>query len=478
MVLQKHARWLATLAALLLSGCATFNPNAGFSDVSAAVAERTGVELSWNKGTKPDREAMEKVSALLKEKLSAAGAVQIALLNNRDLQATYADLGVAQADLVQAGLLQNPIFNGALLFPLSGGGRPDLELSVVMNFLEVFYRPLKKRIAAARFEEAKLGVTGAALDLAWQVQVAFYRHLANEQLLEMRETIAQALDASLDITKRLHVAGNVADLHLARERALTEKARLELRAAEIALRQTREQLNSLLGLWGKDTEWQTEGRLPDIPQVPRPPDYIERLAIIRSIDLARARQRIMAAGEQLGVAEATAFVPESHLGAIGEREEVWALGPALELPLPLADQGQGRTGLAAVELRRSQQEYFALAVRIRAAARALRDSLLGVADRALYYRDIMLPLQERILNETQLHYNAMQVGVLDLLRAKEQQIETAVAYVETLRDYWLTRSDLDLLLHGRMPEGEGALPGATDGQTKGALRGGHPVTGH
>ena len=445
------AHRLIWLIALSLSGCASVSLDNGFPDVHTAVGERTGIELSWNRGTELDKEAMEKVGALLKEKLSAAAAVQIALLNNRDLQATYSDLGVAQADLVQAGLLQNPIFSSHLLFPMTGGGPPALELSVVMNFLEVFYRPLRQRIATARFEEVKLGVTGAVLDLAWQVRAAFYRHQANGQLLEMRQTIVQALTASLDVTKRLQVAGNVTDLDFARERALTEAAKLSLRSAEIALSQSREELNSFLGLWGRDTEWQAKVRLPDIPQEPIPASGIEQMALSRSIDLARVRQRIVAAGEQLGFERATAALPELHLGAIGEREDLWKLGPALELPIPLLDQGEGRTGRAAAELRRAQQEYYALAVRIRATARALQDSLLGMGDRALYYRDIMLPLQERILNETQLYYNAMQVGVVELLRAKERQIETATAYIETLRDYWLTRNDLDQLLAGRMP---------------------------
>ena len=118
------------------------------------------------------------------------------------------------------------------------------------------------------------------------------------------------------------------------------------------------------------------------------------------------------------------------------------MGPSVAIPIPLFDQGQARVGRAAAELRRAQQEYYALAVRIRATARAVQDRLAGARDRALYYRDILLPLRERIVNEGQLHYNAMQIGIFQLLRDREQQIETGVAYVEALRDYWLARADL------------------------------------
>ena len=116
-------------------------------------------QISWNNGTELDKEASEKLHSLLKRKLTADDAVQIALLNNRDLQAVYSDLGVAQADLVQAGLLGNPIFDAAVMFPVSGGGQPDLELGAAMNFLNIFYIPLRKRVAAARFEEVKTPVS-------------------------------------------------------------------------------------------------------------------------------------------------------------------------------------------------------------------------------------------------------------------------------------------------------------------------------
>jgi cobalt-zinc-cadmium efflux system outer membrane protein len=472
MLTEKNAGWLFSLL-FFLSSC-TVALNAGFDDVKATVEERNAVKIFWNNGTDLDKEAAEKVQSLLKGKLTADEAVQIALLSNRELQGVYSELGVAQADLVQAGLLKNPIFDAAILFPVSHGGRPDLELSAVMNFLDIFYMPLRKQVAAARFEEAKSRVTGTVLDFAARVRTAFYLHQGNEQMLELRQTIVQALAASLEVAQRLHEAGNITDLDLARERASAELAKLQLRSAEIAMRQSREQLNTLMGLWGKETEWQAEGRLPDIPADPMQTQDIERIALSRSVELSSARQRLVVTGEQLGFNRLTALVSEMHIGAKGEREEgSWEVGPVFEFPIPLFDQGQARIGRAAAELRRAQQEYFALAVRIRSTARALRDRIEGARDRALYYRDILLPLHERIVNETQLQYNAMQLGPFQLLRAKEQQIETAVAYIEALREYWLARGDFGQILSGRLPSSNGLPASQTGGPKKMNDREGH-----
>ncbi len=454
--------WLCLLL-VGLTGCASVDLRAGFPEVSAVVEERAATKIVWNRGNELDLEAAEKLRALLRKKFTADDAVQIAMLNNRDLQAIYSDLGLAQADLVQAGLFRNPILDAAVLFPLSGV-RPDLQLTVVISFLDALYVPLRKRVAAARFEEAKLRVTGAVLDLGAQVRRAFHEHQANEQMLELRQTIVQALTASWEVSRRLHEAGNVTDLDLARDRAAAETSKLALRSIEIAARQSREHLNDLMGTWGEQTVWEIDGRLPDIPAEPLPVNGLERVALSRSIDLSQARQRIITAGQQLGYDRATALIPETDLGVGAEREEGWKVGPVLSVPIPLFDQGQARVGRAVAELRRSQQEYYALAVRVRATARAVRDRMLGAQDRALYYRDILLPLQERIVNEAQLQYNAMQIGIFHLLRDRERQIETGVAYVEALREYWLARADLLHISSGRLPASNGVRRGGEGGK--------------
>jgi len=106
-------------------------------------------------------------------------------------------------------------------------------------------------------------------------------------------------------------------------------------------------------------------------------------------------------------------------------------------------------------------------------SRRRSERLQGAWSRAVYYRDILLPLHERIVNETQLQYNAMQIGVFDLLRSREQQIQAAVAYIDTQLNYWLARTDLDHLMSGRLPAADGAerlMPTRSNG---GAASGGH-----
>ena len=438
----------------LLAGCAAVPRDAGFGDVRATVAERTGGKrVRWNQGTAADAAVAREVRSLLNGELTADEAVQIALLNNRGLQATYEDLMVAQADLVAAGLLANPVFDAEIRIHEGGEGIGG-EYAIVQEFLGVFQIPLRRRVAAAAFEATKIRVAGAAIDLAADVREAYYDVQAARQLSEMRRTVLEASEASYEITKRLHAAGNITDLALNLERAAYEQAKLDVAAAEYEIIARRERLTSLMGLWGAGAgSWQVAERLPepgDLSQELRA-QGLERQVVANSLELGAIRQDIEAAGRVLGLNRTFGLLPDLELGASAEHEPEgeWAAGPALSLPIPLFNQGQPAVAAARAELRRAKAEYVATAVELRSAARAAAALLQNARSRIAYYRQVVLPLRAQIVDQSQLQYNAMQIGPFQLLQARQQQIEAGAQYIEALREYWQARSAADVLLSGR-----------------------------
>src|ERR1035437_7898092 len=121
--MTKRSLTALAMAALgvLLAGCASVPSRGGFDQVQQATTQRLGQKVQWNQGTEDDKAVTQAVQSLLHRPLTADDAVQIALLNNRRLQATYEELGVAQANLVQAGLLKNPRFSGSYEPSVSAG---------------------------------------------------------------------------------------------------------------------------------------------------------------------------------------------------------------------------------------------------------------------------------------------------------------------------------------------------------------------
>lgn len=448
-------------ATLLVTGCAAPpTRQEAFADVSQTVSDRTGHRVHWRQGTDEDTKVAEQVTAMLADELTPDEAVQLALLNNRNLQATYEDLGLAQADLVQAGLLKNPVFDAEVRFA-EGGGGTGIDMSVVLEFIDVLYIPLRREMAGIALEAAQARVAGAALDLAGRTRLASYDLIAAQQTVELRRTALDAAAASYEISKRLFDAGNVPELDMTTERATYEQSKLDLASAEAHVIQRRERLNRFMGLWGPQAaQWSMAHRLPPVQPDAPAPGNVEQTAIERSLDLAAARNELSRTATRLGIARSTTLIPELELGAAAEREPdgEWAVGPAFSLPIPLFDQGQGRVATAQSELRRARERYAAAAIDIRSAARAALAATTAARDRAEYHRTVLIPLRQSITGQTQRQFNAMQVGPFQLLAAREREVTAGAAYVESLRDYWHTRTQLELILAGRVMETDDAMP--------------------
>jgi cobalt-zinc-cadmium efflux system outer membrane protein len=448
---------LSSLA--LLPGCVS--KDAGYQDVRKVVANRTGHDVRWSH-LEGESASQDVVRQLLAKPLTAENAVKVALLNSAELQAAFEDLGVARADLVSALRLPNPVAEGSVRFRKNESA--TLDFAVTEDLTQLIFLPLRNGVAQAQLEAAKAAVAGRTLDLVVQVRAAFYGYLADRQVLEFRETVLKALEASATAAKSLHEAGNVTDLDLDTEQVLYDEARVNFAGAQTALGGARERLNALLGLWGKSANWQVDGRLSD-PPADLPLADLESKAIERSLDLAVIKHRFEAAAKRANLASAEGWLPELKAGVTAEREEEqWSYGPLAEVQVPLFYQGQGEVDKARAEMRRQQQLLRARAVQIRAAARATAARVAAARDRAVYIKTVLLPARERILNQTQLQFNAMSVSVFQLLLARRDQVEAARSYVEALREYWTARAEAEQLRSGRLPSGLAPASDANSGE--------------
>jgi cobalt-zinc-cadmium efflux system outer membrane protein len=431
-----------------LYGCASVPEDANFECVANEVKERTGLETDWHVGCPPHPAIQERITALSRQPLTSTTAVQVALLNNPGLQAKYAELGVAQADLVQAGLLTNPTFEGIFTFP-AGGGKVDLEFDLIFNFLNILTIPLRTAIAESELEETQLKMTKSTIDLASEARKSYYNTAAAHNL---RDVTAQLVDVSKAIymtTKALRTAGNVSALHLAGEESDYEQAKLELVSMESAAEQYKQRLRRLLGLQ-KDLTF--EKKLHDPLKDNFHLTTLMEKALHNSLDLALIKQKIETLCRRYSIANFTALIPELDVGARGERlEGQWSTGPILAFAIPIFDQGQPALARVNFEIRGLQEAYADRALEIKASSQILEKRFLTIKQKLKKLQDVILPLQQKILNEMQLFYNAMQLSVFALLNSKQKQIKLEKAYAEAVLEYWLVRSDIEQLLHGSLP---------------------------
>ena len=211
---------VALVFSSIASGCATIEPKLGFTAVQSAVAERIDHEVQWDQGTAQDSHVRESVTRLFGEELSLDASLQVALLNNPTLQATYEDLGVAQADLVQAGLLRNPVFSGFARVPRGSPSQTNVEFDVAQEFVGLLFLPARKRVASVNFEARKHRVIDAVLDLAARVKGAYYGLQASESVADIVRDVADVAATSAELAAKMREAGNLGGLEAAREQAL------------------------------------------------------------------------------------------------------------------------------------------------------------------------------------------------------------------------------------------------------------------
>jgi cobalt-zinc-cadmium efflux system outer membrane protein len=437
--------------ALVAAGCVVPR-KAGFDDVQKSLAGRTPYRVHWNQGTDEDRQVAEETRRLLSEELTVELATQIALFNNPELQATYERLGVAQAEVVQAGLLRNPKISFHYGFRILDSGLDEIVGSVTGAFLDLFLMPLKKRLANAELRRVKLEVAETVLAKVDAVAQAFYAAQASTQIVAMRRTMLDAQQAATELAVRQHEAGNISDLDLANEQAVYTQAKLDLARAEYQLLADRENLTRLLGVWGADVEYRVAAKLPDVP--PEEPDlaHLERIAIEHRFDLAAAREELKTAASALQITKGTRVLSGLDLGVNGHRDPDGpvTIGPTIDLELPIFDQKQAEVARLRAQLRAAQHRSDALAIAIRSEVRHARNRLLGARMTIEYYAKTLLPLRQRIVALSQEHYNAMLLGVYQLLQAKQNEINSYREYIEAVRDYWIARADLERAIGTRL----------------------------
>ncbi len=284
------------------------------------------------------------------------------------------------------------------------------------------------------------------------MRAAFYEHQGDQQLVDLRKTVAEATERSAETALKMKEAGNLRNLDLANEQATHAQAKIELAKAQSEAVQSREKLNKLMGAFGAQTNWTVASRLPELPGGEVSTSQLESRAIQQRLDLAAARQQFIAEARARGIARAEAILEKAEFGAHYEREieGTYSIGPSVNVPIPIFNQGQPASARASAKMRQAGQRYLALAADIRSDVRSARDKMLLSRREVEYFKSTALPTRTRVTEESQLEYNAMQIGPFQLLQAKQEEVKTGAESVEALRDYWVARAELEKAVGGSL----------------------------
>lgn len=446
----------AAAAALVLAGCASFSPDGGAGKVSELTKERTGQNVTFQRTEADVDSAGVRVSELLKQPLTPDSAIEIALLNNRGLQASFSELGIAEADRVRAGRLANPTFSFGRL---SGGGVTEIDRSVMFNVLGLLTMPVASQVAQRQLEQAQYQTAFDAVGVASEARKAFFGAVAAQELVKYYEQVKEAADASSELARRMLQAGNFNKLAQMREQSFYADATANLARARHQAVAERERLVRVLGLSGDQLAFKLPERLPDLPKSPLEPKSAEQTAIEKRLDVLMAKRNTEATARSLGLTKATRFINVLEVGYANKSQtgEPRQNGYEIELELPLFDFGSTRAARAEATYMQAVHRTAEVAVNARSEVRESYSAYRTAYDLAKHYRDEVVPLRKRISDENMLRYNGMLASVFELLADARDQVTSVTAAVEALRDYWVAETNLQSALTGRSPSGAPAM---------------------
>lgn len=464
--LRQHHRTpliVAALAMLTLSGCATFSPDGGFGPVAQATQQHLGEPAVWARDDAAAQDLAKARDDLLARPLDIDNAVRLTLLNHRGLQATYAELGIAEASLVQAGRLPNP----RLSFQrVQGGGDIGIERTWGLDFVRVLTLPLASRVEARRFAQVQAQVTQAVIEQATLTRRAWIEAVAAQERVQILEQTSLAMQAASELADGMARAGNFSAMRRTQENLVYADTAARLARAREQAGAAREQLARQMGLWGRQLTFTLPARLPALARTrPAWPDA-EAQALRERADIRAARAALDSTAGDLGLTRVTRFVnvldiayrSNSATGSPNER------GYEISLEVPLFDWGTARVAGAEARYRQRIDRLADTAVAARADVRTRRARALAAWDIAEHYRVTILPMRQRVSDEWLLRYNGMLASVFDLLTDAREQRDTVLAYIDAKADFWLADASFRESLGGGEPDtGNPANATATTG---------------
>jgi outer membrane protein TolC len=445
---------------LLLTACQTFSPDGGMGLVADIAGRALNKDVAALNTPEQAEAARARVLSLLRRPLTADAAVQIALLNNRGLQAAYNELALAEAAMVQASTPPNPTFS---IERLSGPHEIEIEKRIVANILSLATLPMRADIAADRFHQAQLRAAEETLRVAAETRRAFYRAVAARELSGFLTQAQTAAQTASQLAKRLGETGGINKLDQAREHVFYAEITGQLATVRQRASSERERLVRMLGLWGRDLAFRLPGALPGLPRRALALPAIETEAVRRRVDLQIARLELQALAKSYSLTNATRFINLLELSGIAKTvkdretgERTRDRGFELEFQIPIFDFGEVRIRQAEHTYMQAVNRLVEKAVNVRSEAREAYRGYRSTYDIASHYRREVLPLRQIISEETLLRYNAMQIDVFALLVEARQRINANVTAVEAKRDFWLANVDLSVaVVGGGAPAGGG-----------------------
>lgn len=480
-------RWLIVLVAVA-GGCSTISPDKKIAESLDLVEQATGQRPQWSAPWDDAPPAWDGTSVLVEQ-----AAVAMALRNNRELRGDLEMIGQANADLVQAGLMQNPRFTFMAMFP-DGGGRSMLRGGgfPMQPLQDLWLIPARKEVAQAQLQQAVLRVADRAVETVYRVKQLYARIQYAQRAMELIRANMEIVEQSRVQIQTQQTTGKatLVEVNVARIRYL--RLQSEWLAMDAEYRSLKRQLLLEMGFATATDDW-TVTPINELAETVEPPTSEQSLLAIAEscrLDLQAAEWTLAAADRRIGLTQREGW-PEVALGVSFERppgprasglkpgarvgnavaqglqgqivepsprmpfaapvrEVDFTIGPMIDFELPIFDWNQAQVAKALHERQQRLAEYDGLRQAVAARVRETAVQYQQAYEQVQFFRDAILPEVERNLEVVRESYRAGREDVTVLLQVQEDVIMTRLSALEFVRDLLVNRAELERQVGGNL----------------------------
>lgn len=382
-------RFLVTTLAVAMTagGCAARQSQT----LPPSVSSRLGVPERTDAGAG----AVIPPGVTVEDGLTQEEAVAVALWNNPDFRVQLTDLGFARADLLEAGLLRNPVLS--LLFPL---GPKQFEATLRFPIEVLWERP--RRVAAANLALVRVasGLEQHGLNLVADVKVAYVELVLARDRATLAEAAATQLDEIRTITDARLRAGDISELEARSATIDAARARQDAERARFDVQLRANTLRTRLGLSLLDVIITPASASSNSAVCTASPELVVGLlkdAIASRPDVRAAEIAVEAAGARMGWERSRILAVTAVLDANGQGKEGFEMGPGVDLGLPVFDRNQAGRTRARLDMQRAGLAYVAAQQRV---ASELTEALTQLSQArttfASWQQAVVAPLEEQV----------------------------------------------------------------------------------
>ncbi len=439
---------------VLMSGCATVTVDEEFAQLSQEALSRTGETVAWEQTPEDVAWTQETVQQLLQDGLTREEAVRLALINNRQLQVQFEMLGMAKADLIQAGLYTNPRLGSLIRFP---GGTPgaviNAENDVLFLISDLWNVPLRRKLATVEVLRTTNLIVQEILEAAANARNAFDEVLLQQALHAFVMENVSLFETTLEQVQFRFDAGLVNQLDIYLAQNVLYEAQLELASVKAQLNRARAQLLGSLGLDPlSSVDVHLHGDLEHMPRRDFSIDQAWTFAQNHRVDLALTRLQISQTHRLLSLQKYKIFgdvgLGGNYTRSLGGVDNP---GMVIALEVPVLNQNQGGIARAEFQVRQAEKQLVSTEVQAKQELKRLLAELHFHDTHVGLFRENMLVVQGQAEDYVKQFYSSMQFNSIYLIQARQRNLNARRGYLHALRQYRLTESLLQVALGGQVP---------------------------